>query len=298
MYELLNTSSTRRSNICRSSTSRSSTCRSSPCRSHPVLVRAAVVLSALLAAASFLALAASSPAAAKEIKDDTSRLLDQAQKLVAAGQADSALSVLRPPILRSAGDGRLERALVEAALSGGIPELGVAVIEESLRLRPGDLNLHVALGELELGRRRPEVAVRHFQRALIIDSASPAALGGFGRARARQGTDIAPAVSYLDKLAKLRPGTPEPRYGKGVLLAEAGRVEESLTEFRWAIGLQENNWIFERDYGRALLAQGNEKGGLEHLEKARSLVAESGDPVTAEQIAGEIRARQGGGTKG
>jgi len=269
----------------------------SVCRRQPVLSCAALILSAALAAVSWIALAAPSPVAAKDVKDDTSRLLGQAQKLVAAGQADSALSLLRPPILRGAGDGRLERGLVETALAGGIPELGVGVIEESLRLRPGDLNLHIALGELELGRQRPEVAVRHFQRAIIIDSASPAAIGGFARARARQGTDIQPAISYLDKLAQLRPGTPVPRYGMGVLLAETGRVEESLTEFRWAIGLEENSWFFECDYGRALLAQGNEKVGLEHLEKAQRLVAESGDPVTAERIAAEIRARQGGDKK-
>lgn len=261
----------------------------------PTRPRAALVLSAVLAAASCFLLSLSSPVAAKDVKDDTSRLLGQAQKLVAAGQADSALALLRTPLLASAGDGRIERALVESALGGGIPDLGVRVIEETLRLRPGDSNLHVALGELELGRRRPEVAVRHFQRAIIIDSTSPAALGGFARARARQGTDLAPAVSYFDKLAKERPGTPQPRYGKGVLLAEAGRIDESLTEFRWAIGLEENNWIYERDYGRALVAMGNESGGVEHLEKARRLVAASGDPVTAERIAAEIRSRPGAG---
>lgn len=249
---------------------------------------------AALAAAPWLALPPAPAAAAKEVKDDTSRLLLQVQKLVAAGQSDSALSLLRPPIIQGPGDGRLERAVVTAALDGGIPQVGVAVIEESLRLRPGDSNLHVALGELELGRQRPDVAVRHFQRAIIIDSASPAALRGFGSARARQGIDIAPAIDYLSKLGRQKPAAPEPRYGKGVLLLEAGRAEESLTEFRWAIGLDENNWYYERDYGRALLNQGNEKGGIEHLEKARRLVAESGDPLTADRIAAEIRALPGG----
>jgi tetratricopeptide (TPR) repeat protein len=253
---------------------------------------------AALAAASWL-IAPPSPAhAAKELKDDTSRLLGQVQKIAAAGQADSALSLLRSRIILGPGDGRLERALVATALEGGMPWVGVQVIEESLRLRPDDLNLHVALGEIELGRGRPDVAVRHFQRALVINSASPAALAGFGRARARQGTDIEPAISYLGKLAKQRPGTPEPRYGKGVLLLEAGRVEESLTEFRWAIGLDENNWYYERDYGRALLRLGNAKGGIEHLEKAKRLVVESGDPLTADRIAAEIRALPGGGKKG
>jgi tetratricopeptide (TPR) repeat protein len=258
--------------------------------------RTALIVSAAFIVAAGLVLLPS-PAAAGDVKDDTSRLLGQAQKLAAAGQADSALALLRPPILRSAGDGRLERGLVESALWGSIPALGVLVIEEALRQRPGDVNLHLALGELELGRQRPEVAVRHFQRAIIIDSMSPAALGGFARARGRQKTDTAPAIAYLDKLAKERPGTPQPRYGKGVLLAEAGQVAASLTEFRWAIGLDEQNWIFERDYGRALLAQGNDKGGHEHLEKARRLVAASGDPLTAERIAAEIRAHPGAGKK-
>jgi tetratricopeptide (TPR) repeat protein len=263
-------------------------------RTRTVSSPAVLAVIATLAAVPWLALPPAPANAAKEVKDDTSRLLIQVQKLVAAGQADSALSLLRPPIIQGPGDGRLERAVVTAALDGGIPHLGMAVIEESLRLRPGDSNLHVALGELELGRRRPDVAVRHFQRALIIDSASPAALRGFARARAKQGTDIEPAIDYLTKLARQKPATPEPRYGKGMLLFEAGRVEESLTEFRWAIGLDENNWYYERDYGRALRNQGNEKGGIEHLEKARRLVAESGDPLTAERIAAEIRALPGG----
>jgi tetratricopeptide (TPR) repeat protein len=236
-------------------------------------------------------------ATAKDVKDDTSHLLGQVQKIAGAGQADSALSLLRSRIILGPGDGRLERALASIALDGGMPWAGVLVLEESLRLRPDDVNLHVALGEIELGRGRPDVAVRHFQRALVINSASPAALAGFGRARARQDTGIESAISYLSKLAKQRPGTPEPRYGKGVLLLEAGRVEESLTEFRWAIGLDENNWYYERDYGQALLRLGNEKSAIEHLERAKRLVAQGGDPLTADRIAAEIRALAGGGKK-
>ncbi len=247
------------------------------------------MLAAVLVAA---AMAAGPPAhpARGATQDETARLLKQVQDLVASGLADSALALLHPQVLAGPDDGRLERAVVTAALDGGIPWIGVRVIEDCIPLRPSDINLHTALGDLELGRQRPDVAVRHFQRALIIDNISPASVGGFARARARQGTDIAPAIEYFDAVAQQKPGTPEPRYGKAVLLSEAGRLEESMTEFRWAIGLDSKNWYYERDYARALARMGNTAGAVEHFEKAKRLLEDAGDPMTAAQVESELRA--------
>ncbi len=253
---------------------------------------------AILLTGAFAARLAPPPdAAAGEAKDETAQLLGQVQKLIAAGEADSAIVLLIPHVATAPSDGRIERALVTAALAGGIPALGIHVIEDAIPYHPGDVNLHLALGDLELGRGRPEVAVRHFQRALVLDSMSPEAAGGFARARARLGTDIEPAIAYFNKLALQKPGTPLPRYGKGVLLMEASRVEESLTDFRWAIGLEENNWLYERDYGRALSRLGDQKGAVAHLENAKRLLTDSGDPLTAEAVATEIRALRAQGSK-
>ena len=98
----------------------------------------------------------------------------------------------------------------------------------------------------------------------------------------------------FDKLAQAAPAKVSIRYGKGVLLAEAGRGEEAKGEFRWAIGIDENNWLYWRDYGRALRGAGEHERGIANLEKAIGLVRKIGDPVTAREIEAELAAARGG----
>ena len=234
--------------------------------------------------------AAASPAA----RDLVAQLLIHARDLLDAGQADSVIAVLAPALAAAPPgaplDPRLTRALVLACGAAGTPWEGVHAIADMIRVRPGEVQLYAALGELELQRRRPEVALRQFQLAIMTDNRSPEALGGFGRCRARVGGSVENALSYLDKLAKGMPGNAAVRYGKGVLLLEAGRVDEAVAEFKWALGLDDAMWQNEREYGRALLRLGDRQGATAHLVRAVQLLDAAGDPLTADRVGQELRA--------
>jgi tetratricopeptide (TPR) repeat protein len=254
----------------------------------------AAVVTATLLAGSHLAVeeARSDPAT-----DEVAQLLGQVNDLLDAGQVDSAFAVVVPYLAQGPVDSRVARAVVTTSEMAGAPRRGTRAIEAMIRLRPNEVQLHVGLGQIELGRDRPEVALRHFQRAVLIDQHLPEALGGFGRSRGRLDTEIEPALAYLDKLAQAKPSVASIRYGKAVLLHEAKRAEEARGEFRWAIGLEDENWLYRRDYAQLLLDLGERESAIEHLEKALELLKKGGDPVTARRLSAEITAAREGGSE-
>jgi tetratricopeptide (TPR) repeat protein len=258
------------------------------------------LLAVLLAAVT----AIPAPCAAKETaaaKDSIAKLLGRAQGLVADGRADSALALLSRELTAGAKpsgsaasptqaiDHRLARGVVSTAQSAGTPVAGVAAFMSLLPHRAGDPEVHVALGELELGRGRPEVALRHFERAMLLNDDLPTALGGYSRARANLGT-IEPGVSDYDKLSQARPSKAAPRFGKGVLLLESGQLDGAMKELKWAIGLEEQNWLYNYEYGRALERQGKKDLATRQYETALKQVKEIGDPLTAGQVEAALRA--------
>ncbi len=224
--------------------------------------------------------------------DAIAALLDQVRDLLDAGQADSAIAVLAPQLLGSPlpVDPRLTRALVLASNEAKKPWEGSRILNEMLRLRPGDIHLELARGEIELARGRPEVALRDFQRAIVADDGSAEAMGDFGRCRALTGGSTETALAYFDKVSQAKPGLAAPRYGKAALLLEAGRSDDASQELRLVLGINPSLWIAERDLGRALMRLDDRKEAIEHFENAVKLLDAAGDPLMAERMATELRA--------
>jgi thioredoxin-like negative regulator of GroEL len=125
----------------------------------------------------------SKTAAPPVTRDPIAQLLGHVRDLLDAGEADSAIAVLAPALAAGPAeaplDPRLTRALVLASAAAGTPWEGVHVIEDMIRVRPGEVQLYAALGELELLRGRPEVALRHFQLAILADNRSPEGWAGW-----------------------------------------------------------------------------------------------------------------------
>jgi Flp pilus assembly protein TadD len=257
------------------------------------------------AAFAFLAALLAHPAAAKDAapNDPLAKLLANAHSRIAAGQADSAFSMLRRRLFEEVQgmasapphplDERLTRGVVLAAQAAGKPWEGVSAMQTLLPLRPGEIQLHLALGQLELGRGRPESALRHFERALLIDDHEPAALAGFGQARGTLG-GIEPGKKYFDQLIQARPQEGGARYGKGVMLLQAGETADALTDLRWAIGLDTKEWRFNRACGQALAKSGNMGEATKVYQQAIKTLKEQGDPLMAERLNGELTALRSG----
>ena len=248
-------------------------------------------------------LAAPAPSSAKETpaaKDPIAKLLARAEDLIAKGEADSALAILSRELTASAQsnpggspsrpiDERLARAVVSTAQTAGTPVEGVAAFMSLLPHKTGDPQLHVGMGELELGRGRPEVALRHFERAMVLNDDLPGALGGYSRTRATLGT-IEPGVRYYDKLIQARPSKAAPHFGKGVLLLESGQLEDAMKELKWAVGIDEQNWLYAYEYGRALDRQGNKDMAVREYEAAIKHAKAIGDPLAAKRVDEALRA--------
>jgi tetratricopeptide (TPR) repeat protein len=260
-----------------------------------------------LAAAGLLAgvLGATSPVVAKDkaVEDSLSKLLTSAQGRIAAGQADSAFALLRRRLLEEVQamatspphplDDRLTRGLVLTAEAAGKPWEGMSAILAVLPLRPSEPRLHIALGELELGRGRLEPAIRHFERALLLDDHEVDALGGFGQARGTLG-GIEPGKQYFNQLIQARPQEPAARFGKGMMLLESGAVDEALSDLSWAIGLDAGEWRFNRAYARARARQGKVDEATKAYQQAIRALKQSGDPLMAERVALELGALKAG----
>jgi len=235
--------------------------------------------------------------------DALADLLGRAKGRIAAGQADSAFSLLRQELFEEVQgmsnapphplDDRLTRGVVLTAQAAGKPWEGVAAIESVLPIRPGEIQLHIALGELELGRGRPEPALRHFERALLLDDHSPDALGGFARARGQIG-GIEPGKRYFDQLIQARPQEGSPRYGKGLLLLSSGTASDALTDLRWALGLDNQEWRYERAYGLALSKGGQREDAAKAYQRAIDALKRKGDPLMADRVASELAAVKSG----
>ena len=248
-------------------------------------------------------LAASSSAKEKSGGDALADLLGRAKGRIAAGQADSAFSLLRQELFEEVQgmsqtsphqlDERLTRGVVLTAQAAGKPWEGVSAIETVLPMRPGEVQLHLALGELEMGRARPEWALRHFERALLLDDHSADALGGFARARSAIG-GIEPGKRYFDQLIQARPQEGAPRYGKGLLLLDADSPADAMTDLRWAIGLGQGEWRFERAYGQALALNGQRDDAVKAYQRALDALKKGGDPLMADRVASELAALKSG----
>lgn len=256
-------------------------------------------LRSLICAVLMLAGTAASPVGAKDKPggDALADLLGRAKGRIAAGQADSGFALVRQELFTVVQgmtnapphplDERLTRGLVLTAQAAGKPWEGVSAIESVLPLRPSEIQLHLALGELEMGRGRPEKALRHFERALLLDDHSADALGGFARARGSIG-GIEPGKRYFDQLIQSRPQEGGPRYGKGLLVMNSGSPTDAMTDLRWAIGLDNSNWRFERAYGEALAKEGQRDQAGQAYERAIKALKQQGDPLMADRVANEL----------
>ncbi len=74
------------------------------------------------------------------------------------------------------------------------------------------------------------------------------------------------------------------------MLLESGQLDNAMQDLKWAIGLEEQNWLYNYEYGRALERQGNKDLATRQYETALKQVKEIGDPLTAGQVEAALRA--------
>lgn len=130
-------------------------------------------------------------------------------------------------------------------LRGGAPEAALVALDAALAQEPDDPNALFNRGLALIALGRGAEAERDFTRLL---TEAPNDAGAYHhRARARAGRDDAAAVRDFDKAIQLAPEWPEPWFRSGLLLDEAGQVEEANLRFRRAFELGEKDpWLLDR----------------------------------------------------
>lgn len=93
-------------------------------------------------------------------------LLDDARRLLDAGQGADALSQLTPHQAERAGEAEFDYLLATAALRAGKPALAVFGLERVLQARPDDTSAHIMLGHALFLMREDEAARQAFRAAL------------------------------------------------------------------------------------------------------------------------------------
>ncbi|MEO6951994.1 MAG: tetratricopeptide repeat protein [Polyangia bacterium] len=181
-------------------------------------------------------------------------LLPALQSPVAAVPAASSIQ------LRAEAD-RLRRA-------GKLPEAAKA-FERALAADPGNLDLHVELGDIYFAQKRYPEAARVFRAS--VDRDAGYALGWYNLAHAEaQAGDQKGAIQSYRAYIRLRPSDPDPYYGLGHACKAAGDRDGAIEAFRSYLQMERRpelqRWI---DRARKEL---RDLGGTEARNELRDLM--------------------------
>ncbi len=159
-----------------------------------------------------------------------------------------------------------ERA--KAFLDNGDYEQARRGLEQVVRLRPADADVHqqlaTAYGNLgELGRTR-----RHLERTVALASDRPGAWMQLATVQLEQG-DAAAAIASLERLLELAPEDPDARWLLGRARVRAGDLEGGLATFERAAaaGVEVPVWA-HNEWGSALAQSGRPDDALEQFRAA------------------------------
>jgi tetratricopeptide (TPR) repeat protein len=85
------------------------------------------------------------------------------------------------------------------------------------------------------------------------------------------------AVRFLTVAAALRPGSPGVRYNLGLVLHDAGRLDEAIVAFRQAIGLKPDYVMAHLELGKVLGEQGQRDEAIAAFRRAIELKPDYAD---------------------
>jgi Flp pilus assembly protein TadD len=149
----------------------------------------------------------------------------------------------------------------------------IAAMNDLLAMYPRDaeLNIEAALWLL-FSQGEYEEAAKFTKRALEVDPNYAAALNIMGYALAAM-HQYDQSIPYLKRYAKAEPNDPNPRDSLAEILQEAGRLEESLTEYREALKLDPSFYHSQLGIGDDYALLGKQDRAREEYAKAPTTMA-------------------------
>lgn len=131
-----------------------------------------------------------------------------------------------------------ERLTILAAEAGAVGNTAKVkeYLEKSVSLFPGDERARFALGAFHAGQQDNTHAIEAFKATIAIAPGFPPVYNSLGYAY-KAVADYAEAEKAFRKYAELIPGDPNPYDSYAELLMKMGRFDESISQYKKALGL-------------------------------------------------------------
>jgi tetratricopeptide (TPR) repeat protein/mono/diheme cytochrome c family protein len=152
-------------------------------------------------------------------------------------------------------------------------EIRLAGLRHALRLNPDNAIDHFKMGVALAERGSIDEAVRHYTRALEIDSRLAEAHSNLGNVWRRRG-ELDAAIAHYRRALKAKPELAAAHYNLGVTLGAQRKVDEAVRHYRSALEVDRNMAKAHNNLGELLMAEGKSDEALGHLRRAVEIRSE------------------------
>src|SRR5262245_40513114 len=230
------------------------------------------------------------------VLDEYRDQLEQAQRLLARGDATAATEILEALLIAKPDHGQALIVLGEARLFAQDPVRALVAFERALKLRPGDPAALVGHGLALVVLARHEPAIASLGRAIIEAAGDRAILAdayrGLGIAWRRRG-DIDKAIRELRKAVAEDGADLDARAALGeALVADGGTYDEALRHLERAAAADAPPALALLALGRLALLEGSAAIAGDRLARARMLAERDRTPLGT-QIRFDVTIAQG-----
>jgi tetratricopeptide (TPR) repeat protein len=187
-----------------------------------------------------------------------------------------------------------EKLLVKwlTSVEGGHFVDAITAMNDLLAMYPRDTELNFEAEVWLDGQREYEAAAKFGKRALAVDPNFVAVLNeiGYSFAGMRQYDQ---AIPYLKRYVDLEPGEPNTRDSLAEILQKAGRLEDSLAEYREALKLDPKYYTSQMGLGNDYALLGKQDRAREEYAKALPMASTPQDKLDCEIQSAITYAREG-----
>jgi superkiller protein 3 len=146
-------------------------------------------------------------------------------------------------------------------------------LQKYIAERPDDPYTHFQLGFAYAALKRWDEAKAEFSRAISLDPKMAPAYLNLGLVL--MDSNPGEAARQFLHTAELQPAESRPHYLAGVAFEHAGKIPESIEQYRAALAISPKDYEYRFSLGRALLRTGDAPGAEEHFRAAIAVRADS-----------------------
>ena len=139
-------------------------------------------------------------------------------------------------------------------------------LDQLIAAYPNDERANFALGGYYFGQQEFPQAVQYYKKATEISPTFSSAFNLLGYAY-RQNLDYPNAEQAFKKYIELIPGDPNPYDSYAELLLKMGKFDDSITQYRKALSIDQNFINAHQGIGMALLYKGNADEAAAEIQK-------------------------------